>query len=302
MRVNRNGILYAVNYAKVVAEAVDLIEKKPLYHFLPGTKVYSLGGMGCNFHCTHCQNWQISQDYSGREMFKTILPEEGVNRAISTGSRSIAWTYNEPTIWHEYTKEMGMLAKKESLGTVYVTNGYMTEEALNALSPMLDALRVDIKSFSDDFYRKICGAHLQHVLDATIRGKELGMHVETVTLVIPGVNDSMEELSALVEWVLENLGNEIPMHFTAFHPDYKMTDASPTSVKSLEKIHDMAVEKGILYSYIGNVPSHPYNNTYCHECGNLLISRSGFSAEMRGLDGTACNKCGAEIPIVINTD
>ncbi|MBN1432547.1 MAG: AmmeMemoRadiSam system radical SAM enzyme [Methanomicrobiaceae archaeon] len=300
MRVNRGGTLYADNYSKVVAEASDPIEKKPLYHFLPGTKVYSLGGLGCNFHCTHCQNWQISQDHPGTRMVRTISPEEGVERALITRCRSIAWTYNEPTIWHEYAKDMGILAKKESLGTVYVTNGYMTEEALNALSPMLDAFRVDLKSFSDDFYRNICGARLQPVLDSTIRAKELGMHIETVTLVIPGVNDSMEEMSGLVSWVIENLGPEIPMHFTAFHPDFRMTDVPATPVKTLENIHDMAVEKGVQYVYTGNIPTHPYNNTYCYECGSLLIERSGFTGAVRGLDGDACSKCGTKIPIVMD--
>lgn len=300
MRVNRGGTLYAENYAKVVAEAVDPIEKKPLYHFLPGTNVYSLGGLGCNFHCLHCQNWQISQDHDLSGMYKTISPEEGVRRAKSAGCRSIAWTYNEPTIWHEYAKDMGNLAKKESLGTVYVTNGYMTEEALDELSPMLDAFRIDLKSFSDQFYKRICGARLQPVLDSTIRAKELGMHIETVTLVIPGLNDSMEEMSALVDWVLENLGPDVPMHFTAFHPDYRMTELSPTPVKTLEKIHDMAAEKGVRYVYTGNVPSHRYNNTYCPECGNLLIGRSGFSSGITGLNGTSCNKCGAKIPVVLD--
>jgi pyruvate formate lyase activating enzyme len=302
IRINHGGTLYAENYAKVVAEAVDPIEKKPLYHFLPGTTVYSLGGPGCNFHCLHCQNWQISQDHDLSGMYRTISPEEGVQKAKSAGCRSIAWTYNEPTIWHEYAKDMGNLAKKESLGTVYVTNGYMTEEALDDLSPMLDAFRIDLKSFSDQFYKRICGARLQPVLDSTIRAKELGMHIETVTLVIPGLNDSMEEMSALVDWVLENLGPDVPMHFTAFHPDYRMTDLSPTPVMTIEKIHDMAAGKGVRYVYTGNVPSHRYNNTYCPECGNLLIERSGFSSGIVGLDGTACNKCGTKIPVVMNMD
>jgi len=298
MRVNRGGTLYADNYAKVAAEAVDPIEKKPLYHFLPGTRAYSLGGLGCNFRCSHCQNWQISQDHDGAGMTRTILPEEGVAKAKATRCSSIAWTYNEPTIWHEYAKDMGTLAKKESLGTVYVTNGYITEEALDDLSPMLDAFRVDLKSFSDDFYRKICRARLQPVLDSTIRAKELGIHIETVTLVIPGVNDSTVEVSALIDWVFENLGPDIPMHFTAFHPDFRMTDLPPTPVKTLEKIHDMALEKGMKYVYIGNVPSHRYNNTYCPECGSLLVERAGFSAVPAGIDGDSCKNCGAKIPVV----
>lgn len=300
VRTNRGGTLYADNYAQVVAEAVDPIEKKPLYHFLPGTMVYSLGGMGCNFHCRHCQNWQISQESPEMRLARTISPEEGVRRTMLNHCRSIAWTYNEPTIWHEYAKDTGLLAKKEGLGTVYVTNGYMTEEALDDLSPMLDAFRVDLKSFSDDFYRKICGARLQPVLDSTIRARELGMHIETVTLVIPGLNDGPDEMSALVDWVLENLGPDVPMHFTAFHPDYLMTDSVSTPVRTLEKIHDMAIEKGANYVYTGNIPSHPYNNTYCPDCGNLLVERTGFSGRMAGLDGNACSRCGKKIPLVLD--
>ena len=198
VRINRGGTLYAATFGKVIAEAVDPIEKKPLNHFLPGTLSYSLGTIGCNFHCEHCQNWHISQQTLEMEALRDLTPEQGVERAIRSGSASIAWTYNEPTIWHEYPLAMGTLARKKHLGTVYVTNGYITEEGLRELAGMLTAFRVDIKSFSDTFYRKVCGGRLQPVLDATALAKELGMHVETVTLVIPGQNDSMEEMETLI--------------------------------------------------------------------------------------------------------
>lgn len=185
VRINRGGTLYAATFGRVVSEAVDPIEKKPLFHFLPGTLSYSLGSVGCNFRCQHCQNWEISQAGLEDLPLMAISPEEGVERALASGSASIAWTYNEPTIWHEYPLEMGALARERGLQTVYVTNGYITEEALAELAPMLGAFRVDLKAFSDDFYRKVCRARLQPVLDATVAAHEHGMHIETVTLVIP---------------------------------------------------------------------------------------------------------------------
>ncbi len=211
VRQNERGTLYATTYGLVSAEAIDPIEKKPLFHYLPGTLSYSLGGIGCNFRCEHCQNWQISQADRLNARLLPLSPEEGVARALASGSASISWTYNEPTIWHEYTLDMGTLARSRGLGTCYVTNGYITEEALRELVPMLAAFRVDIKAFSDDFYRKVCGAHLQPVLDAAALARELGMHIETVTLVIPGLNDSMEEQEALIRWVIEHLGPQTPI-------------------------------------------------------------------------------------------
>jgi pyruvate formate lyase activating enzyme len=298
VRINEKGTLYAGTYGKISTEAVDPIEKKPLFHYLPGTTSYSLGSVGCNFHCQHCQNWHISRAALEGAMFRDLPPEEGVTRALASGSRSISWTYNEPTIWHEFTLDMGTLARARGLGTVYVTNGYITEEALRELAPMLGAYRVDLKAFTDDFYKKICGAKLQPVLDSAIVARELGMHIETVTLVIPGLNDSMEEQEALIRWVIEHLGPDIPMHFSAFHPDYKMTDRAGTPVATLEKIYRRAKELGLRYPYIGNVYHHEYENTYCPACGALLIERQGFASRFRELDGTQCRNCGEKIGIV----
>lgn len=299
VRENVSGTLMPLTYGKVSAEAVDPIEKKPLNHFLPGTSVYSLGGIGCNFRCKHCQNWEISQISEYRGILRDILPEEGVQRALQADCKSIAWTYNEPTIWHEYTKDMGLLAKDKNLKTVYVTNGYITEEALKDLSPMLDAFRVDIKSFSDDFYRSVCSARLEPVLESSIVAKELGMHIETVTLLIPGMNDSPDEIRALIRWTVENLGPNTPMHFTGFYPQYHMTDTMPTPAATVERACTIAKEEGILYPYTGNVGNTDYVNTYCHSCGALLIQRNGYRTEVVGLDGTACAACGERIPVVI---
>jgi pyruvate formate lyase activating enzyme len=300
VRWNENGILDAKTYGKISAEAVDPIEKKPLFHYLPGTRSYSLGSTGCNFHCKHCQNWHISRAMFEESSLRTLSPEEGVQRAQQSGSASISWTYNEPTIWHEYTLDMGTLARQNGLGTIYVTNGYITEEGLRELAPMLGAYRVDIKAFTDDFYKNVCGAHLQPVLDSAMLARELKMHVETVTLVIPGLNDSREEQEALIRWVIENLGPDTPMHFSAFHPDYQMTDRGATPVAMLEKIYTKAKALGLRFPYLGNVYDHPGENTYCPSCGATLIERTGFSARFDMLEGQGCRNCGERIAVVRN--
>jgi pyruvate formate lyase activating enzyme len=300
VRRNEQGTLYAETYGLISAEAVDPIEKKPLFHYLPGTLSYSLGGVGCNFHCEHCQNWHISRANPDMDRLRHLSPETGVKRAVDNRCASISWTYNEPTIWHEYALDMGVLARARGLGTVYVTNGYITEDALRELSPMLGAYRVDIKSFTESFYKKICGAKLQPVLDSAVVARELGMHIETVTLVIPGLNDGMDEITALIRWVIENLGPATPMHFSAFHPDYRMLDRGPTPVATLEKIYRKAKELGLKYPYTGNVFSPEYENTYCPACGTTLIERRGFSSRFLGLDGQKCKNCGETIEIVRN--
>ena len=300
VRVNEHGTLAAMTYGKINAEAVDPIEKKPLFHYLPGTLSYSLGSIGCNFHCENCQNGHISRAELDKTMLRTLEPAEGVRQAIASGSASISWTYNEPTIWHEYPLDMGILARAKGLGTIYVTNGYITEEALRELRPMLGAFRVDIKAFTDDFYEKICGAKLQPVLDSTECAKELGMHVETVTLVIPGLNDSMEEQEKLILWVIEHLGPDTPMHFSAFHPDYQMLDRGATPVATLEKIYRKAKELGLRFPYVGNIRNNSYENTYCPNCNTMLIERQGFSSRFAALDGTQCTNCGEKIEIVRN--
>jgi pyruvate formate lyase activating enzyme len=298
IRVNREGILDAAAYGLISAEAIDPIEKKPLYHYLPDSLSYSLGGVGCNFQCPHCQNWHISRADITAGLLRPLTPEEGVRRALSAQCASISFTYNEPTIWHEYPLDMGTLARKQGLGTVYVTNGYLTEETLHDLSPMLQAFRVDLKAFTDEFYRKFCKGRLQPVLDATKIARELGMHIETVTLVIPGVNDSLDEMEALITWVRDTLGPQTPMHFTRFHPDFKMTDTMPTPIPTLEKIHAKAKELGMRFPYLGNVPGHPAESTYCPVCGALLIERSGYRTITRNLKDTSCGSCGEKIEIV----
>ena len=298
VRENRDGTLQSLVYGRLIAMNVDPIEKKPLFHFLPGSLSFSIATVGCNFRCLHCQNWNISQVTLEEVYTKEITPEEAVRRAVASGSKSISWTYNEPAIWHEYTYDSAMLAKKAGLKTVYVTNGYITPEALRRMAPYLDAYRVDIKSFSDEFYIKVCGARLAPVLESTKLAKELGMHVETITLVIPGRNDSKEELTQIAKWVKENLGEDTPMHFTRFHPMHKMDHVAPTPLSTLEMAHGIAKNEGMRFVYLGNFGGHKYENTFCPRCDTLLIDRAGFNVgEVRVKDGK-CARCGEGIPVV----
>lgn len=298
-RKNIKGKIHSIIYNTISSEAVDPIEKKPLYHFLPGTLSYSLGTIGCNFRCEHCQNWSISQVALDEAYTRELTPEKAIDRALAAGCKSISWTYNEPAIWHEYTYDSAVLAKKAGLRTVYVTNGYITPEALRRIGPYLDAYRVDIKSFSENFYKKICSARLAPVLESTRLAKELGMHVEVITLLIPSRNDSPEEITQLVKWVHDNLGIDTPVHFTRFHPMYMMEDAVPTPLETLVMAYDIAKREGMRYVYLGNVPGHKYENTYCPECSNLLIDRTGFTVSEYKIKDRKCPRCGEEINIVI---
>ncbi len=300
-RENRSGVLYTLIYNTVSSEAVDPIEKKPLFHFNPGSLAYSLGTIGCNFRCKHCQNWTISQVTLDQATSIEISPARAVQRALSSGSNSIAWTYNEPTIWYEYTYDCAKLAKEAGLNTVYVTNGYITPEALEFIAPYLDAFRVDIKAFSEDFYRKVASAKLSPVLESAIHARKLGLHVEVVNLVIPTLNDSSEELTQLSEWVFENLGADTPVHFTRFQPCYHMNELPPTPVKTLERAHDIATSAGLKYVYIGNVFGHRYENTFCPSCGKLLIKRGIFELDECHIDPeNRCKFCGEKIPVYGN--
>ena len=299
VRENRDGNLYTLIYGTVSSEAIDPIEKKPLYHFYPGSYVYSVGSIGCNFRCKHCQNWSISQACLEESYTKDILPEELIERALLSRSKSIAWTYNEPTIWHEYTSECAKMAKDAGLSTIYVTNGYITPEPLRNIAPYLDAANIDIKAFSEKFYHDVASAKLGPVLEATALAKELGIHIEITNLIIPGANDSPDELRELSKWIYRNLGPETPLHFTRFHPQYQMQNLSPTPVKTMHEACKIATEEGMKYVYMGNVPGSEHNNTFCPNCGKLLISRGFFDIEKYDITPEkTCPRCGENIPIV----
>lgn len=298
MRRNEDGKLYSLNYAAVSSVSVDPIEKKPLFHFYPGSTSFSLGSLGCNFRCKHCQNWTISQVDLGTVPTQEILPEEAVNLAKEYGCRSISWTYNEPTLWFEYTLDSAKLAHKEDIKTVYVTNGYMTEEALDTIVPYLDAANVDLKGMSEKFYKDLCDARLQPVLETIKNMYDMGIHLEVTNLMIPSYNDSDEDVKALIKFMVEEVGVEVPLHFTRFFPYYKLDHLPPTEIATLEKAHKMAKDAGMKYVYVGNVPFTDGENTYCPECGELLIKRDGFDVLGDKVKKGKCSSCGAGIDIV----
>lgn len=299
VRENRDGKLYTLNYGLASSIAVDPVEKKPLFHFYPGSSVFSLGTVSCNYRCLHCQNYSISQTplEEARDGLIEYSPEEAVKRAKKEGCQGIAWTYNEPTIWFEYTLDSARLAKKEGLYTVYVSNGSFTHEALELIAPYLDAVNIDVKAFSDEFYREVARARLPPVLDRVEDCVKKGIHVELTYLVIPGKNDHKDEIESFVNWVA-GLNKDIPVHFTRFHPDYLMLDIPMTPLKTLETARKMGLKK-LHYVYTGNVPGHEGENTYCYNCGELLLKRYGFSVQVTGLtDDNRCRKCGTAIAIV----
>jgi pyruvate formate lyase activating enzyme len=297
-RKNVDGKLFTMIYGTVTSEAVDPIEKKPLYHFYPGSYSYSVGSVGCNFRCEHCQNWGISQADLQSVYTTDIMPEDLARNAVGSMCKSASWTYNEPGIWLEYTHDCAVKCHEKGVKTVYVTNGYPSPEHLEMMKGLLDAFRVDIKAFSNDFYKKVCGAKLDPVLESTRLAKEMGMHIEVVTLIIPGLNDSPEEVKALSKWCFESLGPETPIHFTRFHPMYHMDDKESTSIKTLERAHDIAREQGMDYVYLGNTMGHKYESTWCPKCEELLIERYGFTIVRYSITpDKKCPKCGEKIPI-----
>ncbi len=300
--LNEKGELYSLSYGRVSSVAVDPVEKKPLFHFYPGTNVFSLGGWGCNFHCAGCQNWQIACPEvpepwrDGRE----VSPELAVELARRYKCDGIAWTYNEPGVWLEYTIECARLVKKNGLYTVYVTNGYSTEEALDAVSPYLDAFRVDIKGFSDDAYRRLATVtKWRGILDVAKRAREKWkMHLEVVTNVTPGINDDDEQLKGIAGWIYSELGELTPWHVTRFHPHRQMQDISATPLETLKRAHDIGIEAGLRFVYIGNVPGNESEATKCYSCGRPVVERYGYQTNVTGLEGSRCLYCGTELGFV----
>lgn len=299
MYQNKAGILEDLNYALVSSMAADPIEKKPLFHFFPGTRVFSLGSLGCNFHCKHCQNWQISTADTGtaRRSCQEIQPDVAVEMAKSSWCQGIAWTYNEPGTWFEYTLDSARLAKENGLYTVYVTNGYSTAEALDTIGPYLDAWRVDIKGFSDSLYRELAGVpNWQKILEVTARAKhKWNMHVEVVTNVIPRMNDDDAQLRGIANWIRDELGEMTPWHVTRFYPQHRMTHLPPTPVATLEHACEIGKRAGLKFVYTGNVPGHSSENTTCYSCGKLNVERQGYQTRTVGLDGSKCRYCGADL-------
>lgn len=295
-RENREGTLYSLVYGAIIAENVDPIEKKPLFHLLPGSRSFSIATTGCNFRCTFCQNNEISQmpRETGRIAGRERTPEEIVEMAVLSRSKSIAYTYTEPTVYFEFAFDIAGIARGKGLKNLFVTNGYMTPEMLELVAPRLDAANVDLKAFRDDFYKKQCGARLQPVLDSLRKMKELGIWVEVTTLLIPGLNDGDEELGELAAFLV-SLGAETPWHISRFHPQYRMTQTPPTPASSIHRAAEIGKSAGLKYVYSGNMPGDRGENTLCARCGRLLIGRHGFAIERLALKGSACPDCGTPL-------
>jgi len=299
VRENEGGILKTLVYGSLIAAHTDPIEKKPLFHFLPGTDSYSIATVGCNFRCRHCQNYEISQITHRTHGAEEIPGEETtpgsvVEAAVQRQCRSISYTYTEPTIFFEFALDTGLRAKAGGLSNIFVTNGYMTRECLADLDGVLDAANVDIKSFSEDFYRKVCGARLAPVLESITEMRRLGIWVEVTTLIIPGYNDSPEELREIARWICKT-DKAMPWHISAFYPTYKLLDAPPTKAETLVRAREIGLEEGLRYVYTGNIPGLRGESTYCYGCGRLLIERRGFSVGDVLLKDSSCPDCGSAI-------
>lgn len=300
-RVNRDGVLYAITYGRVCSVAADPIEKKPLYHFFPGTRVLSLGSVGCNFACRHCQNWQIAHaDPSEATRDLRDLPVRNLAvLAANNACQGVAWTYNEPTIWFEYILDGAQAAHEHGLYTVMVTNGYITEDALAMLAPHIDAYRVDVKGFSNAQYKELCRIpDMRPVLESAERAKAAyGCHVEIVTNVIPTFNDDDTTLRGIATWIVERLGPETPWHVTRFMPYLEFSHLPPTPLSSLERAITIGHDAGLQFVYIGNVPRHDGENTICPRCRRLLVRRTGYAVEDVALRGTFCAMCGQNVNV-----
>lgn len=300
-RVNRDGRLYTLIYDRVCSVAADPIEKKPLYHFFPGSTVLSLGSVGCTFTCRHCQNWQIA--HADPATLARDLRELPVRNlpvlAEHNGCAGVAWTYNEPTIWLEYILDGAQVAHEHGLYTVMVTNGYITEEALDVLGPHIDAYRVDVKGFTPEAYHEICRIKdFSPVLAAAVRAQEEhGCHVEIVTNVVPTVNDDPDALRALAGWIVAELGPKTPWHVTRFVPHLELSHLPATPVATLERATAIGREAGLEFVYVGNVAGHAGENTVCPNCKRLLVRRTGYEVEDVALRGTFCTFCGHNVNI-----
>ncbi len=298
VRENQDGTLNTLVYEKVIARHVDPIEKKPLFHFLPGTLSYSIATVGCNFRCKFCQNADIAQmpsDHEGIIMGDTITPQEVVAAAEKSGCRSIAYTYTEPTVFFEFAYDTSKIAHEHGIRNVFVTNGYMTAEALEMINPYLDAANVDLKAFTKRYYKDLCGARLKHVQKTLKRMKALGIFVEVTTLIVPGLNDDRAELKELAGFIAADLGTDTPWHISRFHPTYKLTDRPPTPVKTLSAAREIGLQAGLKYVYTGNVPGNTGENTFCPACGEMVIERWGFQVGNTRIKNGKCSQCGTGI-------
>ncbi|MDO9462446.1 MAG: AmmeMemoRadiSam system radical SAM enzyme [Deltaproteobacteria bacterium] len=297
VRENRDGVLYSLVYGQVIARNIDPIEKKPLFHFHPGSKSYSIATVGCNFHCLFCQNYEISQLSKDEKRIagESFPPEEVVAAAEKLKCQSISYTYTEPTIFFEYAYDSARLANERGIKNVFVSNGYMSQEAIKTIQPYLHAANIDLKAYSENFYKEICGARLKPVLENLTLMKKLGIWVEVTTLIIPTLNDSEKELQEIADFIRTELGPETPWHVSRFHPMYRLTSVPSTPVQTVLKAREIGRKAGLYYVYSGNIPGQGGENTYCHKCGDLLIERLGFTILQYNVIDAKCPKCHAEV-------
>ena len=298
VRKNIGGTLYSLVYDKVCAANADPIEKKPLFHFQPGTRSFSVATVGCNFRCEFCQNWQISQAAldTGRVDGEAISPERIVAAAVGAGCKSIAYTYTEPTVFMELCHDCGRLAKERGLANVFVSNGYMTPEAIDLAADWLDGINVDLKAFSDGYYRRLCKARLDGVLDTIAYiARETSIWLEVTTLLLPGENDSPDELKHLAEFLVEKAGPDVPWHISRFYPQYKYGGTEGTPLEAMRRAEEIGRAAGLRYVYLGNVPGAKSESTFCYNCGRMLIERLGYRIAANDIKDSKCPDCGAEI-------
>lgn len=295
-RRNTAGVLYTLNYGQVTSFGVDPVEKKPLYHFFPGSQILSVGTFGCNFRCGFCQNWEIAH---GRPAVQEVTPEALVELALKareqSGSIGIAYTYSEPLIWYEFVYDTAVLAREEGLKNVLVTNGYIQQEPLAELLPLIDALNIDVKGFTDDYYREVCSGRLEPVLQTVESAYKAGCHLELTNLLVTGMNDSEEDVSALVDWIA-SLDPAIPLHLSRYFPQYRF-ELPPTPPERMSRAREVARSR-LRYVYVGNLWDAE-NDTLCPQCHNLLIRRTGYGVELRGLKGDRCSRCGSKAEVVV---
>jgi len=294
-RINVNGELRSLVYGHPISVHIDPIEKKPLYHYLPGAAAFSFATAGCVLKCKFCQNWEISQSSPEDYPVPFTSPAKIVKDSQESKAPVIAFTYNEPTVFTEYLTDVAREARKKGIRCVMISCGFMNEAPLKEMCATLDAIKIDLKGFSEEFYRNACGAKLQPVLRSIKQVAKSGVHLEIVNLVVPTLNDSDKMLQDLIHWVIEEIGPDVPLHFSRFHPDYQMQNLPPTPLTTLERAYNMALRQGMHYPYIGNVPDHPGNNTYCPHCKKAVIKRIGFFVSEINMEKGRCKACQTKI-------
>ncbi len=296
VRANKDGKVITLVYGKPCAVHVDPIEKKPLYHFYPASSAFSIGTAGCNLHCKYCQNWDISQFDPEETNNVDLPPEEVVRKAIAYKCKSIAYTYSDPAVFFEYAVDTAKIGRKAGVKSVFITAGYLSPKPLEELCSAVDAIKVDFKGITEEFYNNVCLAHLQPVLDTIKIIKERNVWLELVNLVLPTLNDKKDDIARLIDWVVVNLGADVPLHFSKFWPQYQLKNLPPTPEDTLDMAWKMAKKRGVHYAYVGNIPEHEGNNTTCSKCGKLLIRRSGYDVMENNVAGGRCKFCNQAIP------